>query len=291
VLQRRLPADGIDRRPLAAGYELALVVVAWLTYFGIRAVTEGMADDAVARGRAILRFERAVGVAWEHDAQRLLVDREWLLDLANWIYIWSHWPVIVVSGVFLYRRHPPAYRRLRDAVFVSGALGLAVFALLPVAPPRLADVGIADTVTQHSTSYRALQPPTLTNVYAAMPSLHFGWNLLVGVALATLATSWWLRGAGIAMPVAMAFAVVATGNHFVVDVLAGGALALVGLLAAVYLQPTIRDVPRRRRPPRDGPSPITSAPGALVGLVAERGLRALRRSRPRRGRAARQARR
>jgi hypothetical protein len=245
--QRRLEPP-VDRRPLSARYELALVAAAWLTYFGIRALTEGRAGEAMARGRAILRLERDAGLAWEHDAQRLLTDRDWLLDLANWIYIWGHWPVIVVSGLWLFRRHPPAYRRLRDAIFVSGALGLALFALAPVAPPRLLEAGLVDTVTEHSTAYRALQPPALTNVYAAMPSLHFGWDLLVGIALATVAASWWLRCVGVAMPVAMAFAVVTTGNHFVLDVVAGGALALVGLLVATHLQPSIRDpFPRARR--------------------------------------------
>jgi membrane-associated phospholipid phosphatase len=243
VFPRRIPADGVDRRPLSAGYELALVAAAWLTYFGIRAVTEGKASEAIARGRAILGFERDLGLAWEHDAQRLLSDREWLLDLANWIYIWGHWPVIAISGIWLYRRHPPAYRRLRDAILISGTLGLAIFALFPVAPPRLIDAGVLDTVTQHSTSYRALQPPALTNVYAAMPSLHFGWNLIVAIALTMLATTWWLRCVGLALPLAMAFAVVATGNHFVIDVVAGGTLAMVGLAAAIYLQPTIRDTP------------------------------------------------
>ena len=68
-------------------------------------------------------------------------------------------------------------------MFLSGAIGFLFFALLPVAPPRLADPSLIDTVTLHSEAYRALQPPGLTNQYAAFPSLHFGWNLLVGFAV------------------------------------------------------------------------------------------------------------
>jgi hypothetical protein len=99
-----------------------------------------------------------------------------------------------------------------------------------------------------------------------MPSLHFGWDLLVGIALATLATTWWPRCVGVAMPVAMAFAIVATANHFVIDVVAGGTLAMVGLAAAIHLQPTIRDVQREPRRTRSGSSsgrPERGTPHAL----------------------------
>ena len=250
----RNPTVGTRRvaHPLSARFELMLVAAAWLTYFGTRALAEGQRSEAMARGRSILRLEEDLGLSWEHEAQGLLEGRDWLLDVANWIYVWGHWPVIVACGIWLFRRHPPAYRRLRDAIFVSGGIGLAIFALLPVAPPRLLDAGLLDTVTQHSTSYRALQPPALTNVYAAMPSLHFGWDLLVGITVAGVLANRWLRGAAIAMPLGMAFAVVTTGNHFVVDVIAGGALALVGLGVAIRLQPSIRDEPRAAPPAVDG---------------------------------------
>ena len=111
-------------------------------------------------------------------------------------------------------------------------IGVAIFALYPVAPPRLANVGLLDSVTRYSHAYRALQPRELTNIYAAFPSLHFGWDLLVGIALYRHATWRVVRIAGLAVPVAMALAVIATANHFVLDVPAGGAVALTGLLAA-----------------------------------------------------------
>ena len=114
-------------------------------------------------------------------------------------------------------------------------IGVVIFALYPVAPPRLADIGLLDSVTRYSHAYRALQPRELTNIYAAFPSLHFGWDLLVGIALYRYATWRVVRIAGLLAPVAMALAVVATANHFVIDVAAGGAVALTGLLAARHL--------------------------------------------------------
>ena len=96
-----------------------------------------------------------------------------------------------------HRRHddvarlaPPArFLRLRNAMMVSGAIGLIVFASYPVAPPRLRGLGLVDTVTSSSTAYRVLQPPAFVNQYAAMPSLHSGWDLLVGIAIVTAATT------------------------------------------------------------------------------------------------------
>ena len=104
-------------------------------------------------------------------------------------------------------------------MMISGALGMLVFVTYPVAPPRLADLGLVDTVTQSSDAYRYLQPPAFVNQYAAMPSLHAGWDLLVGIAIFTAPrrTSL-LKVVGCVMPLLMAGAVIATANHFVVDV-------------------------------------------------------------------------
>ena len=115
-----------------------------------------------------------VQVAWEQPLQDAPLAYGSLSTLFNWIYIWGHWPVILTAAIVLYRLRPERYTLLRNAMFVSGVIGFLFFALLPVAPPRLADPSLIDTVTLHSEAYRALQPPGLTNQYAAFPSLHFG---------------------------------------------------------------------------------------------------------------------
>jgi membrane-associated phospholipid phosphatase len=83
---------------------------------------------------------------------------------------------------------------------------------------------MVDTVTVSSHAYRVLQPPMFTNQYAAVPSLHVGWDLLMGLAIAVAARRLWVRLLGVVMPVAMAIAVVLTANHYVVDAIAGAAL-------------------------------------------------------------------
>jgi hypothetical protein len=86
-----------------------------------------------------------------------------------------------------------------------------------VAPPRLAHLGLVDTVTERSQAYRILQPPAFVNQYAAMPSLHVGWDLLVGLTIVSAASATWLRMVGRLMPVLMAVATVATANHYLLD--------------------------------------------------------------------------
>ena len=134
--------------------------------------------------------------------------------------------------MWLFTRHPEEFRVTRTAFFVSGAIGMVFFILFPVAPPRLVNADFMDTVARYSHAYRALQPPSIVNRYAAFPSLHFGWDLLVGIALVAYARSLWARALGVAMPVAMAMAVVLTANHWIIDVVAGAALAVIGLVIA-----------------------------------------------------------
>jgi membrane-associated phospholipid phosphatase len=160
--------------------------------------------------------------------------RRWppLATFANWVYIWGHWPVIIATMVWLVWRHRETFLRLRDAMVVSGLLGMVVFVTYPLAPPRLTDLGLMDTVTQSSSAYRVLQPPMFVNQYAAMPSLHAGWDLLVGLAIVAAASNPVLRLVGAVLPALMAYAVVATGNHYIIDVPAGIGLALVGYAVA-----------------------------------------------------------
>ncbi|MFN0028753.1 MAG: phosphatase PAP2 family protein [Acidimicrobiales bacterium] len=255
--------------------QVIFIATALVLYFGVRGLTEGHVQDALDNADRLLRLEQRTGLAWE-DAFQNPVSQWWLLrDAVNWIYIWGHWPVIAVTAVTLYRRHRPAYLLLRDAFFVSGAIGLVIFAMFPVAPPRLTDMGLVDTVTRHSNAYRVLQPPGFINHYAAMPSLHAGWNLLVGLTLFQVSRNRTVKILAGLSPLLMAYAVVATANHFVIDAFAGMALSMAGYFAAIGVA-TLRG---RRGGYHDDPPPSTTrrlrSPQLVAGgrtLVLRRGL-------------------
>jgi membrane-associated phospholipid phosphatase len=216
--------------------QVALVAFAVFVYFRVRGLTESSADLAHEHAEHIVAFEKGLGIYVEAELQDLIAPSEAMQTFANWIYIWGHWPAIIVTMVWLVWRHRVIFVRLRDAMLVSGALGMVVFVSYPVAPPRLVGLGLVDTVTEQSDAYRVLQPPAFVNQYAAMPSLHSGWDLLVGMAIFAAASSLALKVVGVAMPVLMAFAVVATANHYIVDVVAGVGLALVGHAVALWLE-------------------------------------------------------
>jgi PAP2 superfamily len=216
--------------------EAALVTGAILAYFTIRNVTAGAPAEAFANGDRIVDFERWLGIDWEDGVQGAIAGRDGVVTFANWIYIWGHWPVILSTAVALHAWRRDSYYLLRNTLFISGGIGFLFFAFLPVAPPRLLEMGLVDTVSDQSHAYRALQPPGLTNQYASFPSLHVGWNLAVGIVLFLTTTHLAVRTFAVLSPLAMTFAVVATANHFFVDVAGGAAVVLVGLAGAHIIE-------------------------------------------------------
>jgi membrane-associated phospholipid phosphatase len=224
------------RREHPGWFELGVFALAYLTYFGVRALTEGNVPTAVANALELVHVERRFDLDWEDAIQGLVVGQQTLLSAVNAMYIWGHWPLLIIGGFLLFRLGPAEYRRLRTVILISGGLGLVVFALFPVAPPRLAPVGLLDTVTLHSEAYRRVLPPSYINEYAAMPSFHAGWNLLLGIELFRVSRHLLLRAFGIVMPGAMAFSVIATANHYVLDVVAGAAVVIVALLVVARLE-------------------------------------------------------
>lgn len=216
--------------------ELVGMALAYAAYFGVRTLTEGDPSRAVRHAAELVRVERSLALDWEHRIQGVVLDRGALLGAADTIYVWGHWPVLIAAGCLLFRLRPAVYSRFRNALLLSGALGLLVFALFPVAPPRLASVGLQDTLRVHAGTDPTLFGPSLVNEYAAMPSFHFGWSLLLAIELCRATRRPLLRALALAMPLAMGFAVVATANHFILDVAGGSAVVLAALLILEHVR-------------------------------------------------------
>jgi hypothetical protein len=230
----------VDLRRLAA--EIVLVVTAYALYFLVRGLTEGDTDTAVDHGLDVAHAERLLHVYWEPRMADFVAHRQALASLANWVYIWGHWPLILLVAVWLFLHRPDDYRVYRNAFVISGALGLIGFLSYPVAPPRIADpTAFVDTLSQYAKAYRDLEPGGLVNQYAAMPSIHFGWNLLVGFALVTTVRSLPVRVLSALVPAAMCLSVIVTANHYILDIVAGAAVCLASLaLARALARPSVR---------------------------------------------------
>lgn len=255
------PDDGTPEAPWRERWywallgQVVLVAGAILLYFGVRGLTERRASTAFTNARWLREFETTMKVDIEEFLQRWILEHDVIVTLANWVYIWGHWPVILTTFVWLFARHRDEYVLLRNAMFISGAIGLVMFAVYPVAPPRLLP-DFVDTVTERSETYRVLQPPALVNKYAAMPSLHFGWNLLVGIFIYRVARSRLAEAYAILGPLLMGAAIILTANHFVVDAIVGGAVAMIGLGAVI----TFDRRQKQRHPRRAGSVPPEQPP-------------------------------
>lgn len=217
----------------AARRELTVFAFAYGVYFGVRALTEGAPWRAMANAREVLRLETSLGIDWEGAIQALVIRSHVLVDAANAVYIYGHWPVLIGAGVLLFRHRRAHYYRLRNVCLLSGLIGLVIFALFPVAPPRLTDLPLIDTVTRDSDGYRQIFPPSLVNQFAAMPSFHAGWNLVLGIVVFQATRNKLLRACAVVLPAAMILSVVATANHFVADVLVGATIVLAALAVEI----------------------------------------------------------
>lgn len=222
-------------RPLTIGLfrEVGIVALAAYIYFFVRGLIHAREAEAMSNGRWLVSREEWLGIFREQQFQSLIVNHGWLVSLVNGIYIYGHWPVVVGTLVWLFFRHREMFPVFRTAMIVSGLMGFFFFFLFPMAPPRfLPELGFVDTVTMHSEAYRVLQPPSLTNQFAAMPSLHVGWNLLMGIAIVSLTSHRAWKVFGVLMPLAMYSATILTANHYFLDGVVGSALALTGLAIA-----------------------------------------------------------
>jgi PAP2 superfamily len=208
-------------------FEVLLIFPAYFAYHLVRGAVNGRVDDAFSNAYELIQLEEGLGIAWEVSLQEAILGHQLLVDLFNAIYIYGHIPMIgaLALWIFFFRRE--VFAKYRNAFLLSGAIGLIFFVTLPMAPPRLVpDAGVVDTVSLHSEAYRVLQPPAFVNQFAAMPSLHFGWNLILGVAVWETTRVWWARGIALVMPLAMLAGILFTGNHYVLDAAVGGVIAV-----------------------------------------------------------------
>jgi membrane-associated phospholipid phosphatase len=214
--------------------EFALVLFVTLAYFLTRGLIRGRESDAVEHANKLLNVERTVHLNVEQPIQHFTLHHDWLLQAANNFYLYAHLPVLIAVAIWLYWWRPWAYPWFRNAFLISALFGLSIYVLLPVAPPRFMP-GFVDTMALYGFNVDGSAAGPLYNPYAAMPSLHVGWSLLAGIAIIACTRAWWLKAIGAALPIMMTLAVIMTGNHYLLDVVAGAAVVLVSLtLSALW---------------------------------------------------------
>jgi hypothetical protein len=254
-------ARPFSRRDLLEG---ALVGGAFLLYFAVRGAVVDRPETAYANALDVLELQRTLGFFWEPDMQDWIKDKLFLVQSANIVYFYLHFPLIIVFGIWLYFANRRKYTVMRDLLLVSGGIALIVYWLYPVAPPRELPnlalcvpgdpnfrcldpdapsyvISFIDTMKVHlGYAYQSQSTAAFVNPYAAMPSLHFGWDMLLGGGI--IWTFWqtrlrWLAvPIGVALPAMQVASITVTANHFFLDAMAGGAVCLTAIPVAWGLQ-------------------------------------------------------
>jgi membrane-associated phospholipid phosphatase len=240
-------AAPLSRRLPRGWAHLALQFVIWMGFYGVYQVARGVADHDVTaafrNGRWIIDFQRGLGTLFEPALQRVVEGSSLLIDLTAVTYWLSQFAVVGLALIWTYFRRQDGFARFRNALIAANLVGLGLYALVPTAPPRMfPDAGFRDTLASHSTvNHESIA--ALANPYAAMPSLHAMDALIVGVVMAALVRSRWAKAAWLAWAPWVWFAVMSTGNHYWLDVVAGVVIAVV-VATVVYREPLRRRLTR-----------------------------------------------
>jgi PAP2 superfamily len=189
---------------------------------------------AMANAQRVDNLERAFNFAWEQSLQRAFLGVPELVEAMNLFYFIGHFVLTAVFFVWLYHRSRDGYRSFRNGFLAATAIAVLIHWQFPTAPPRLLDgLDVEDTLEAiWNIDIGSPHASAFSNPVAAVPSLHAGWAVGVGVGLVRYARQRWLRVLGVLYPLAVVLTIVVTGNHFIFDALAGAAVLAAGFLVA-----------------------------------------------------------
>jgi hypothetical protein len=215
-----------------AALQFFLFFVAYNGYQLVRGLTDSSRELAVANADRLIEIEQSLGTYFEPGLQQALLQHEWLIDAANFMYLNSHFVITSAFLVWLYLFRNEHFAFVRNMFLVAMGIGLVGYAAFPTAPPRLLEgEGFTDTIAAFTGTAQDSQTVSLlVNQYAAVPSMHIAFSLMVAVPAIVLARHRLAQALWATYPVAVFFVIVVTGNHFWLDAAAG---ALVACLAAV----------------------------------------------------------
>jgi glycosyltransferase involved in cell wall biosynthesis/membrane-associated phospholipid phosphatase len=237
--------------------EVGLFAACYVIYSLARGVSRGSDLDALDNAARVVTLQAQFGLNIERQVQ------EWIsafpvMALLGTLYLFAQLGAVPLALVVVYRLRRSAYPLLRTTLLAAWMIAIPIYALFPTAPPRLAGIGIVDTVTRESIV--PLDAPLVEFFYnpvAAVPSMHAAFAVAVGVGLAVAVRSWILRVGALLWGPLVILVVVATGNHFVLDVVAGLLVVAVAFMVAVALH----GAPWRR-----ATAPRSTLPGAWTPL-------------------------
>ncbi len=215
--------------------QIVLVCGAYLLYRVVRGQVDGRASDAFENARHIIGAEQSLGLFVEPAVHAWAEARGWVADGASWMYVNSHFTVTTVALAFLYLRRNERFYFVRNMFLIAMGIALVGYVAFPTAPPRLMpEWGFQDSVADF-TGVDAQTSDALFNPFAAVPSMHVAFALMLGISMAGVARHRAVRVLWRCYPAVVTFVVIATANHWWFDAYLGAATAAVSALAAQAL--------------------------------------------------------
>jgi hypothetical protein len=238
VRARRLQARLLPHGWLDALRQVSLFALAYLAYRLARGIAESDANAAFAHAKDLISLERGMHLFVEPSIQAWASGSHFVILVASWLYVNAQGPITIAALMYLYMRHNSSFYFVRNMFMVAMAIALIGYVVFPTAPPRfMPEWGFVDTVTDftgvhltHTNISNAVYNP-----YAAVPSMHVAFALMIGWPLAMLVRSSVMRVLWIVYPFVMTFVIVVTANHFILDALLGAIAAGASAYAAMWL--------------------------------------------------------
>jgi hypothetical protein len=233
--------QGIGRR-LPRGWgdllrQFAFFFVAYQGYQLVRGIADGRDAVALANGAHVMQLERSLGAFFEPGFQQAFLSHQWVIELANWMYFNSHFVITISFLAWLYLFRNENFNFVRNMFMVAMGLALLGYALFPTAPPRMfPGAGFTDTIsaftnTNQDSSFASL----LVNPYAAVPSMHIAFSLMIAVPATYLVRTGWARALWSAYPMVVLFVILVTANHYWFDAAVGAGVACLAAVTAHQL--------------------------------------------------------
>ena len=221
------------------GRQMAIWLGFALVYQLARAATDRNPARAFSNGLRVVHLETQItNRMYELTFEKFVEQRHWLAQLVSWTYWNSEFTVVGLALLWVYIRRHDSFLRFRNSILLANVLGLIGYVFMPMAPPRLLGLGFVNNHTDGLVQLAA-------NPYAAMPSLHACDSLIVGITLVCLVRHWWAKVFWALWPAWVWFAVMATGNHFWLDCIAGMFVALVSMLVVYRFEAIVGFFARR----------------------------------------------
>jgi PAP2 superfamily len=219
--------------------QVSLFGLAYLAYRVVRGMVEGRATAAFQHARDLIQLERTLHFFVEPSIQAWASGSHLLMDASSWLYVNAQTSVTVCALIYLYLRHNRSFYFVRNMFMIAMVIALVGYTVFPTAPPRfMPEWGFIDSVSDFTgvhVSHASASMSALLNPYAAVPSMHVAFALMIGWPLARLSRRRVVKVVWFLYPFLMAFVIVATANHFIVDAMLGALTAAVSAYGARWL--------------------------------------------------------